>query len=153
MNRAGIVAVAIVLLTAGVKPEPAKLDYLSWSAEHAAVLGRAAYIQGRVGRLLDARFLKTERAYNYKLAATWMTPAVIRASARLIQLAERLPDEKTIGLVADAERVTGTVVMVEVDPREDRVSSPMTGPHSFNLSPTGRLGRRSAARVSRSCGR
>lgn len=112
------IAVAVVFLTTGVKPASGQLDYLTWSAEQAAALGKAAYVQGRVGRLLDARLLKTERAHNYKLAATWMTPAVIRASARLIQLAERLPDEKAPALVADAERESGTVVMVEVDPRE-----------------------------------
>jgi len=112
------ITVSVMLLGAGLKPAAGQLDYLTWSAEQATMRGKATYIQGRVGHLLDARLLKTERAYNYKLAATWMTPAVIRASARLIQLAERLADEKTAVLVADAERVGGTVVMVEIDPRE-----------------------------------
>src|SRR5690606_34086712 len=55
---------------------------------------------------------------NYKLAATWLTPDVIRAGARLLQLRSRLSDAETRALVAEAAAVPGTVVMVEIDPRE-----------------------------------
>ncbi len=34
------------------------------------VPARAAYADGRVGGWLDTRILSTDRAYNYKLAAT-----------------------------------------------------------------------------------
>jgi hypothetical protein len=43
---------------------------------------------------------------------------VIRASARLQQWRSRLTPEATRAHVAEAEAVSGTVVMVEIDPRE-----------------------------------
>jgi hypothetical protein len=92
--------------------------YLSWSAAQAESVGRQAYKQGRVGGIFDMRMLKTERSYNYKLAATLLTPAVIRATARLAQLRSRLTDDDTRALVAEAETAGGMVVMVEIDPRE-----------------------------------
>lgn len=92
--------------------------YLKWSAKQAEAIGTNAYKRGRVGGAFDMRMLKTERSYNYKLAATWLTPDVIRATARLLQLRSRLSDEETRGLVAEAGDVPGTVVMVEIDPRE-----------------------------------
>jgi hypothetical protein len=96
----------------------AQVEYSTWTAKQATAIGSGAYVQGRVGGRFDGRILKTERAQNYKLAATWMTPSVIRASARLIQLAERLPDQQTAALIAEAEKHNSTVVMVEIDPRE-----------------------------------
>jgi len=92
--------------------------WLSWTASQAQGIGKAAYVQGRVGGIFDTRLLKTERSYNYKLAATWMTPDVIRAAARTLQLAQRLSDGEAKALVAEAEAAGGTVVMVEIDPRE-----------------------------------
>ena len=93
-------------------------SWLTWSESRAQAIGKAAYVQGRVGGIFDMRMLKTERAYNYKLAATWMTPDVIRAAARAVQLADRLSAEESKALVADAEKAGDTVVMVEIDPRE-----------------------------------
>lgn len=93
-------------------------DWLTWPAARAQAIGKAAYVTGRVGGLFDTRILTTERSYNYKLAATWMTPDVIRASARLLQLSERLTDGQARALVAAAEAPAGTVVMIEIDPRE-----------------------------------
>jgi hypothetical protein len=93
-------------------------EYLSWSPERTQAIGRQAYKRGRVGGIWDGRLLKTERAYNYKLAATLLSPPVIRASARLAQIHSRLTAEQTQALVAEAERIDGTVVMVEIDPRE-----------------------------------
>jgi len=92
--------------------------WLSWAAPRAEAIGRAAYVQGRVGGFFDTRLLKTERSYNYKLAATWMTGDVIRATARLQQIGQRLSDAEAMALVAEAEAVEGTVVLVEIDPRE-----------------------------------
>jgi len=46
-------------------------DWLTWSAASAERTGKAGYVQGRVGGFFDGRLLKTERSYNYKLAATW----------------------------------------------------------------------------------
>jgi hypothetical protein len=73
---------------------------------------------GRVGGIFDTRVLHTDRSYNYKLRATWLTPEVVRATARLIQLSEALSDEETIALVEEAEDPNRTVFLVEVDPRE-----------------------------------
>lgn len=92
--------------------------YLTWSARQAEAIGANAYRRGRVGGIFDVRGLKTERSYNYKLAATWLTPEAIRATARLLQLRSRLPEADARALVAEAEAISGTVVMVEIDPRE-----------------------------------
>jgi hypothetical protein len=92
--------------------------YFSWAANHAQSIGEGAYRRGRVGGFLDGRLLKTERAYNYKLAATLLSPSVIRASARLLQLRSRLSTEAAAALVTEAEGTPGIIVMIEIDPRE-----------------------------------
>jgi hypothetical protein len=99
-------------------PQGAADAYLSWSLKQAQEQGQQAYRTGRVGGIFDTRLLKTDRSYNYKLAATWFTSDVIRATARVIQLRDRLSDADTTGMVQAAERAGGTVVMVEIDPRE-----------------------------------
>ena len=71
-----------------------------------------------MGGFWDTRKLKTERAYNYKLAATWITPDVVRATARQVQLRSRLTDVDAQSLVKEAEAAADTVVIVEIDPRE-----------------------------------
>ena len=112
------ITVAIGLLIAALAGQNTDDSWLSWPASRAQAIGKAAYVQGRVGGVFDMRLLKTERAYNYKLAATWMTPDVIRATARMLQLADRLGDAETKALVLEAEKAGDTVVMVEIDPRE-----------------------------------
>lgn len=112
------ITVAIGLLIATLAAQPEDDSWLKWEGARAQAIAKAAYVQGRVGGIFDTRLLKTERAQNYKLAATWMTPDVIRATARTVQLAERLGDDEAIALVADAEKAGDTVVMVEIDPRE-----------------------------------
>ena len=92
--------------------------WLTWSAARAEGIGRAARVQGRVGGYFDTRILSTNSSYNYKLAATWLSPEVIRASARMAQLTEALSAEEARRLVAEAETAEHTVVLVEVDPRE-----------------------------------
>lgn len=98
--------------------EGAVEPYLRWTVSQAKGIGKRMYGRGRVGGLWDVRVLKTERAINYKLAATWLTPEVIRATARFIQLRDGLTDDQTRALVAEAEAAGDTVVMVELDPRE-----------------------------------
>lgn len=100
------------------QPQVSDDDYLRWTGKQVESIGTAAYRRGRVGGVFDTRFLKTERSYNYKLAATWLTPEAIRATARMLQLRSRLPEAETRQLVAEAEAIQGTVIIVEVDPRE-----------------------------------
>lgn len=93
-------------------------SYLALEAKHARKLALSTRIKGQVGGSFDLRIRSTDRSYNYKLRATWMTPEVIRANARLLQLSQRLTEEQAKMLVAEAEDVQGSVVMVEIDPRE-----------------------------------
>lgn len=97
---------------------PDKDAYLSWTDEQAVKIGKAMRANGKVGSSWDFRVTHTERAVNYKLRATWLTPEVIRAAARLEQLRNRLTDDQTRALVAEAEAAGDTVIMVEIDPRE-----------------------------------
>ncbi|MEO8077635.1 MAG: hypothetical protein ABI818_15000 [Acidobacteriota bacterium] len=127
-----LAAALAAAITAGA-PDDA---YLRWSAKQAAEIGTEAYVRGRVGGVFDARFLKTERSYNYKLAATWLTGDVIRATARLAQLASRLSAAETNALVTEAESIAGTVIMIEIDPREGSGVIPSTW-EAF-LQPKGR---------------
>ena len=78
--------------------------YLGWSSKQAEAIGTQAYKRGRVGGMLDGRLLKTERSYNYKLAATWLTRDVSRATARLMQLTSRLSLAETRALVAERDQ-------------------------------------------------
>lgn len=111
---------ALTVLLSPIVAAQAGDSWITWPASRAQAIGKAAYVQGRVGgrAIIDTRLLKTERALNYKLAATWMTPEVIRASARMAQLNGGLSADETRALVAEAEKVGDTVVMVEIDPRE-----------------------------------
>ncbi|MEP6915674.1 MAG: hypothetical protein ABJC89_08505 [Acidobacteriota bacterium] len=127
---------AAALAAAGITAGAPDDAYLRWSAKQAAEIGTEAYVRGRVGGVFDARFLKTERPFNYKLAATWLTGDVIRATARLAQLASRLSAPETNALVTEAESVAGTVIMIEIDPREGSGVIPSTW-EAF-LQPKGR---------------
>ena len=89
-------------------------DYLKWSPQQAQTIGRNMRKSGRVGSKWTFRGLHTERASNYKLRATWLTPEVIRASARLEQIRSRLSDDATKALIAEAEAAGDTVIMVEI---------------------------------------
>jgi hypothetical protein len=129
----GLAAVLAGVIVSAAPPDDA---YLGWSAKQAQAVGTAAYKRGRVGGLFDGRVLKTERSYNYKLAATWLTGDVIRATARLVQLASRLSPAETQALVAEAESIAGTVIMIELDPREGSGVIPSTW-EAF-LQPKGR---------------
>ncbi len=112
------VALVVTLIAFLGNAQSADDAWLSWTAARAQSIAKGAYVQGRVGGIFDTRILKTDRSYNYKLAATWMTRDILRATARTLQLSERLSDAETKSLVADAVAAGDTVVMVEIDPRE-----------------------------------
>lgn len=92
--------------------------WTTWTAQQAQQIAASTHVQGRVGSLFGMRLLKTERANNYKLAATWMTPDVVHATARSLQITDRLSDDRTRRLLSEAEQPGSTVIMVELDPNE-----------------------------------
>lgn len=114
---AGLVAGLSIVAGVGAQSVSAP-EYLHWTAQEAERIGRAMRVNGRVGGVLDLRLVHTERSYNYKLRATWLTPDVIRATARSAQIAERLTDAQTEVLVREASDAGDAVVLVEIDPRE-----------------------------------
>lgn len=91
-------------------------DYLAWTMDKAEAVGKSMRAKGRTGA--GQGLIHTERATSYKLRATWLTPGVIRASARKDQIRNRLTDDRTRALVAEAEAAGDTVVLVEIDPNE-----------------------------------
>jgi hypothetical protein len=94
-------------------------DYLTWSAEQAESIAKQSRNNGKVGNsFFDLRGLHQDKAINYKLRATLMSPEMIRASARFEQLRNRLTDAETRKLVSDAEAAGDLIVMVELDPNE-----------------------------------
>jgi len=110
---------AILIVAVGLTPAFASDDsWLAWPADRAQSIGKAARVTGRVGGYFDTRILSTNSSYNYKLAATWLNPEVVRAAARLAQITDRLTPADAKRIVEEAEAVEGTVVMVEIDPRE-----------------------------------
>ena len=92
--------------------------YLTWTPQQVEQIARSTKRTGKVGSKFNERWLKTERAVNYKLIATWMTSEVIQATARWHQLQKRLSDSEARQLVADARGAGDTVFMIELDPNE-----------------------------------
>jgi hypothetical protein len=120
-----VASVVLAISTAFAVQSPTDDSYLTWSAMQANATAQSTYQDGKVGsRVLlvwtgvDTRWLKTERAQNYKLRATWFTPEVIRGSARFAQLQSRLRDDETRKLVTDADKASDAVIMVEIDPNQ-----------------------------------
>jgi hypothetical protein len=92
--------------------------FLAWSRRDATEAVATMRRTDSVGNRMSFRGLKTDRAINYKLRATWLTPDVIRATARAIQLDERLSPADARRLVGEAEAAADTVFFVEIDPNE-----------------------------------
>ncbi len=113
-----VMASMAVVVPATAQDAGSKPLYLAWSAAEAERIGKPTRVNGRVGGALDFRVLHTEHSFNYKLRATWLTKDVIQATARLLQLSERLTDSQTEELVREATAAGDVVMMVEVDPRE-----------------------------------
>lgn len=94
----------------------ANAGYLAWTSSQAQQIGRSMRVSGRVAG--GQGLIHTERAYSYKLRATWLTGEVIRATARLAQLSESLTNEQTEALVRQAEAPAEAVILIEIDPNE-----------------------------------
>lgn len=120
MGQAPLLLCVLSLLSAGFSQASRtdKEPYLSWTSEEATRIGASARATGKIAGAGNRRILNTDRAIEYKLRATWLTPEVIRASARLEQLRARLTDDQTRALVAEAEAAGDVVIMVEIDPVE-----------------------------------
>ena len=117
--RTGLaLVVAIACLTPIAASNAAQDDYLAWSPKQADTIGKSTYQTGQVGRTVDLRVLRRERSYNYKLAATLLTPDVIKATVRLQMLSGRLDEAGARAMTAEAINPAEIVVLVEIDPRE-----------------------------------
>lgn len=92
--------------------------YLTWTAAQADRIGKTTRQKGKAGGNFDWRIVSTNKAINYGLRATLMTPEVIRAAARVIQIRDRLTDDQTRQLVKDAEAAGDLVIMIEINPNE-----------------------------------
>ncbi len=112
-----VVGLLLIGVGAASSQEANTDEYLSWTADLSENAIKSMHEDGRVGGFFDTRILSTNRSYNYKLSATWLTPEVIRARARVMQLSGFLSDTATRELVTEAEAVGDTVVLVEIDPR------------------------------------
>jgi hypothetical protein len=93
--------------------------FLTWPRDRAEALAKGTRAKDNAGKIWwDTRGTRTERSARYDVVATWMTPEVIRATARVLQLRTGLSAEATKALVAEAERPGETIVMIEIDPHE-----------------------------------
>jgi hypothetical protein len=113
--------VIVILCTsmAIVAQSPAD-NFLTWTASQAEAIGKSMRENGKAGGngIFDTRIISTNKALNYHLRATLMTPDVIRAAARILQLKERLTNDQTKKIVKDAEEAGNLVIMIEIDPNE-----------------------------------
>jgi hypothetical protein len=120
MRRAsGVILAAGVLAAAAASYAPAQeppLPYFSWSASQAGEVIDKMLVKGRVAG--TRRILNTEQALSYKLRALWLTPDVVGASARQLQLTERLTEAQTRALIQEAEVPGYTIIMIDLDPDE-----------------------------------
>jgi hypothetical protein len=101
-------------------------EFLHWDLKKAHSIALSGRFSSTVGSRGGRRGLHTERSVNYKLRATWFTPDVIRADARLAQLANHYSDEDTLQMVSAAESAADTIFLIEIDPREGSGIIPST---------------------------
>ena len=92
--------------------------FLVWDAKHARAVALAGRVSGQVGKSFDFRVTATDRSYNFKLRATWLTPLTIQALARLEQVSKALSLAETRSLVSDGLAAGKIVIQIEIDPRE-----------------------------------
>lgn len=94
-------------------------DYLTWSLKEAETIGRSTRKSANSSASAPAiRVMSTDRATFYQIRATLFTPEVLRASARFHQINNRLTNDQTRTLIAEAEASGDLVAMIEIDPAE-----------------------------------
>jgi hypothetical protein len=95
-----ILAGLLVPLLLGSQAAPLDPNYLLWTMTQAEKVGLSTRATVRVG--------------TTPIRVTWLTPEVIRATARLAQISDGINVEATDGLVQEAEYAAGTVVLLEL---------------------------------------
>jgi hypothetical protein len=90
-------------------------SYLSWNADRAEKEAKAMRAEGRVAGQGGIRIRSIDPSSSYKIRATWLTPDVIRGTARLLQISERIASSDATALVSEAEAAGHTVIPVEID--------------------------------------
>jgi hypothetical protein len=88
----------------------------SWSRKDAEAVSRSTVARGRIAG--GRRWLNTELPHSYKVVAIWATSEVLQASARLLQLRDRLPQAQVDHLLRAAQRPGEIVVIIDLDPNE-----------------------------------
>ncbi len=118
MRRLLSCASLLLLLLVQVSSQTSDDAYLTWTAQQAERIAKSTRENGKAGGNFDLRVISTNKAINYGLRATLMTPEVIRATARYTQIRERLTEVEVKSLVEQAEAAGDLVVMIEINPNE-----------------------------------
>jgi len=89
-------------------------EYLNWSAKEVKRVGTAMTKKDSVSGA-SFRVMNTNQATAYQYRATWLTPSVIRATARLEQVRQRLTNDETKKIVEEAENAGPAIFLIELD--------------------------------------
>jgi hypothetical protein len=118
-RRAPLLLLAIALAVPGSPaPQEPLQEFQSWSPKQAGSIIKKMLVKGRVAGSRGMNPFNTSQSKSYKLRALWLTPDVIAASARLIQLQERLTEEQTNVLIKEADLAAYTIILIDLDPDE-----------------------------------
>jgi hypothetical protein len=113
MRSAALLCAAAGLVWAQTGP-----GLTSMSEKQANQMMLSMRVNGQVGGSLDFRVRSTDRSYNYKLRATWITPDVALAAARVLMLAKGFSQAQAQEVIEAASAPDSWLVLVELDPRE-----------------------------------
>jgi hypothetical protein len=91
---------------------------VSMSEKEAKQTLAAMRLSGQVGGSFDFRVTSTNKSYNFKLRATWITPKVAVAAGRLLELTKGMNPTDTGEVVKAAAEPNSWLLLVELDPRE-----------------------------------
>jgi len=123
---------AMLLLIGFATGQPA--DSLRLTEKQARQKIASSRKNGQVGGSFDLRVTSTDRSYNYKLRATWITSEVAGAAARILMLARGLSAEQALAAIPPLDS-NKTYVLVEIDPREGSGVIPRNWTAQFKQAP------------------
>jgi hypothetical protein len=89
-------------------------DYATMTPSQAQKIGKEMTVQGHVDGA-SWRVYSTNKATSYQYRVTWLTPSVIKATARLEQFRQRLTNAEVQQMIDEAENAGPTVFLVELD--------------------------------------